>query len=314
MMDLVGGGGFLSRNQDPSGVSGDTIFNYPISFLFVCFFGRKGLGSSMLTVHIPGAFNSCQAHMDMNVLQEAMNSKLMYVSPLIHSCNSTASTKFLYHKGWSSCSYSQSFSNQITSRRWLCRSQDSISPENEYRSSRNIAISLFRRYRNYVERGGGDNLKEFISAGVNAYELGCTDQGLKKELTDMKESGVEIEAMQGYGGNTGLKSKIISQEVDECIMWLSIVFITILCTPQPTIVRWSSSPPVSGEMVIQWKGFCAIIANAYYMRGMAWLPVKTLQLEQMAVTGRAEEPSLVASRMRLVFSTLEVVSPQWPRV
>lgn len=40
--------------------------------------------------------------------------------------------------------------------------------------------------------------------------------------------------------------------------------------------------------------------------------MKTLQLEQMAVVGRAEEPSLVASRMRLVFSTLEVsqsVSP-----
>lgn len=36
------------------------------------------------------------------------------------------------------------------------------------------------------------------------------------------------------------------------------------------------------------------------------LPVKTLQLEQMAVFGRAEEPSVVASRMRLVFSTLEV--------
>ena len=36
------------------------------------------------------------------------------------------------------------------------------------------------------------------------------------------------------------------------------------------------------------------------------LPVKTLQLEQMAVMGSAEEPSVVASRMRLVFSTLEV--------
>ncbi|XP_057764930.1 uncharacterized protein LOC130985810 isoform X2 [Salvia miltiorrhiza] len=254
-------------------------------------------------------FNSCQPHMEM---QEPTNSKL------IHACNSK------FHKGyWSNLSCSQNFSNQLklqsfshqtTSRRWLCRSQDSLSPENEYRSSRNIAISLLRRYRNFVERGGGDNLKEFISAGVNAYELGCTDEGLRKELTDMKESGVEIEAMQTYGGNTGLKSNIISQEVDECIMWLSIVFITILCTPQPTVVRWSSSPPVSEEMLMYWKGFCAIIANAYYMRGMAWLPVKTLQLEQMAVMGRAEEPSLVASRMRLVFSTLEVVSPQWPRV
>ncbi|KAL8469002.1 hypothetical protein ACS0TY_031996 [Phlomoides rotata] len=272
----------------------------------------------MLTVHIPGAFSSCQTHADTNMLQQASGSKLIYI------VNPRGSFKVLCLKGWSdSCSFSRNLSNplrllylsrKITSKRWLCRSQDSISPENEYRSSRNIAISLFRRYRNFVERGGGDNLKEFISAGVNAYELGCTDEGLREELTDMKESGVEIEAMQAYGGNTGLKSKIISQEVDECIMWLSIIFITILCTPQPTIVRWSSSPPVSEEMLIHWNGFCAIIANAYYLRGMAWLPVKTLQMEQMAVLGRAEEPSLVASRMRLVFSTLEVVSPQWPKV
>ncbi|XP_073124734.1 uncharacterized protein [Henckelia pumila] len=95
-----------------------------------------------------------------------------------------------------------------------CRSQDSISPENEYRSSRNIAISLLRRYRVFVERGGGDNLKEFIIAGVNAYALGCTDEGLRKELADMKESGVEIEAMKAYGGSTSLKYKIVSQEFD----------------------------------------------------------------------------------------------------
>ncbi|XP_028087425.1 uncharacterized protein LOC114288139 isoform X3 [Camellia sinensis] len=184
---------------------------------------------------------------------------------------------------------------------------ESMSSDDEYRSSRNIAISLFRRYRNFIERGGGDNLKEFISAGVNAYALGCTDEGLRKELIDMKESGFEIEAMQNYGGNTSLKSKIFSEEIDECILWLSILFITILCTPQPTIVRWSSTPPVSDEILHQWKGFCAIIANAYYVRGMAWLPVKTLQLEQMAVVGQAEEPSVVASRMRLVFSTLELL-------
>ncbi|KVH96742.1 hypothetical protein Ccrd_001167, partial [Cynara cardunculus var. scolymus] len=153
-----------------------------------------------------------------------------------------------------------------------CQQQDSISSDDdEYRSSRNIAISLFRRYRNFIDRGGGDNLKEFISAGVNAYALGCTDEGLRKELTNMKESGIEIEEMQTFGG-----------------------------------VRWSPTPPVSDEIKLQWKGFCAIIANAYYLRGMAWLPVKTLQLEQMAVVGRSEEPSVVASRMRLVFSTLEV--------
>ncbi|XP_011627624.1 uncharacterized protein LOC18445774 isoform X1 [Amborella trichopoda] len=201
------------------------------------------------------------------------------------------------------------------SMRWRQHSwQVYASMDDEYRSSRNIAVSLFRRYRDVIERGGSDNLREFVNAGVNAYALGCTDEGLRKELTDMKNSGIEMEGLQSYGGSSNLKSKMFSKEIEECILWLSIIFITILCTPQPTVVRWSSTSPVSAETKLQWKGFCAIIANAYYMRGMAWFPVKTLQLEQMAVMGSAEEPSVVASRMRLVFSTLEVVSPQWPRV
>lgn len=203
---------------------------------------------------------------------------------------------------------------QESARSLLCHLHISASSDEDYRSSRNIAISLFKRYRNVIDRGGGDNLKEFINAGVIAYALGCTDEGLRKELNDMMNSGTEIEGLEIYGGGTSLRFKILSEEVHECILWLSIVFITILCTPQPTIVRWSSTLPVSTEIMLQWKGFCALIANAYYVRGMAWLPVKTLQLEQMAVMGSAEEPSVVASRMRLVFSTLEVVSPQWPRV
>ncbi|CAN6457461.1 unnamed protein product [Victoria cruziana] len=212
------------------------------------------------------------------------------------------------HKAVKSSS-SRRYNNQWQFIRPVCSSL-----EDDYRSSRNIAISIFRRYKNFVERGGIDNLKEFISAGVNAYALGCTDEGLRKELMDLKSSGVHVEGVQAYGGPTSLKSKIFSEEVEECILWLSIVFITILCTPQPTIVRWSSTPPVSDEIKLQWKGFCALIANAYFIKGMAWLPVKTLQLEQLAVMGTAEAPSIVASRMQLVFSTLEVVSPQWPRV
>ncbi|XP_073124732.1 uncharacterized protein [Henckelia pumila] len=293
----------------------------------------------MSVFHVPGAFSSCHSQLDMSVPQETISYNVIHINSLIHNVRSIVPSRSrLCHRNVKICSFSKNFVNQfkiqrvshqltskrwlvsiiflhqLTSKRWLCRSQDSISPENEYRSSRNIAISLLRRYRVFVERGGGDNLKEFIIAGVNAYALGCTDEGLRKELADMKESGVEIEAMKAYGGSTSLKYKIVSQEIDECILWLGIVFITILCTPQPTVVRWSSTPSVSDKMLLQWKGFCAIIANAYYMRGMAWLPVKTLQMEQMAVTGNAEEPSVVASRMRLVFSTLEVVSPQWPRV
>lgn len=59
-------------------------------------------------------------------------------------------------------------------------------------------------------------------------------------------------------------------QIRECILWLSIVFITILCTPQLTVTRWSTNPPVSADVLHQWKGFCAIIANAYYVKGMAW--------------------------------------------
>jgi hypothetical protein len=44
------------------------------------------------------------------------------------------------------------------------------------------------------------------------------------------------------------------------------------------------------------------------LHGIYRLPVKTLQMEQLAVVGYAEEPSLVADRMRLVFATLEVLS------
>ncbi|KAL9258480.1 hypothetical protein AKJ16_DCAP05581 [Drosera capensis] len=133
--------------------------------------------------------------------------------------------------------------HEIAFKRWLCNSRDGVSSDDEYeyRSSRNIAISLLKRYRN----------------------------------------------------------------VDECILWLSIVLTKILCTPQPTIVKWSLATPVSEDMLLQWNDSKCIFHGG---NGL------TLQLEQMALTGHAEEPSVVASRMRLVFSTLEVVSPQWPRV
>ncbi|XP_010546718.1 PREDICTED: uncharacterized protein LOC104818712 [Tarenaya hassleriana] len=266
----------------------------------------------MLTVYPSGSINNCQAFLGSNAIANAFFCKIPPFGPEISRSSSPRSR---IPRMNSTC-YHSSFSPKDRSqlKRWMCRSSSSISPDDEYRSSRNIAISLLRRYRSVIDRGAGNTLKEFISAGVNAYALGCTDEGLRKELNAIKESGMEIEGMESDSGSTRTKSIISVDEVDECILWLSIVFITILCTPQPTIVRWSSTPPVSDDIQREWRGFCAVIANAYYLRGMAWLPVKTLQLEQMAVTGRAEEPSVVASRMRLVFSTLEVVSPQWPRV
>lgn len=245
-----------------------------------------------------------------------MSSTLAFQNSLESHCvqKSCYFSSFKYHSSRLRSHHLWGPPKEGTTKNWLHCLHTNASSDEDYRSSRNIAISLYKRYRNVIDRGGGDNLKEFISAGVNAYALGCTDEGLRKELMHIKDSGIEIDGLETYGGGTSVKFRILTEEVHECILWLSIVFITILCTPQPTIVRWSSTRPVSSESMHQWKGFCALIANAYYTRGMAWLPVKTLQLEQMAVLGSSEEPSVVASRMRLVFSTLEVVSPQWPRV
>ncbi|KAK9706405.1 hypothetical protein RND81_07G121900 [Saponaria officinalis] len=226
-----------------------------------------------------GSIIKCFSYFDSHSIPKFRHLEIANISPLLN---------VIGHPGQPSASCSESFqhkcflsthghgrlkghvlSRDTVNRRWLCQSQDPVSSDDEYRSSTNIAISLIKRYRNVIDRGGTDNLKEFIRAGVNAYALGCTDEGLRKELTYIKESGVEIEAMEIYGGSTSLKSIILSNEVDECILWLSIIFITILCTPQPTVVRWSTSPPVSEDILGQWKGFCAIIAKAYYIRGMA---------------------------------------------
>ncbi|OAE28577.1 hypothetical protein AXG93_2175s1610 [Marchantia polymorpha subsp. ruderalis] len=176
---------------------------------------------------------------------------------------------------------------------------------------RSIALGLHKRYKDVLNGGFSNNLKEFIRAGVTAYEVGCTDEGMRKELLSIGDLN-ELSDEES-GGSVGLKSRLATEEVEECILWLSLVFLTILCSPPPTVVRWSNTPAVSAEAQFQWRGFCALIANAYYTRGMAWLPVKTLQLEQMAVSGYAEEPSLVADRMRLVFDTLEIICPQWPK-
>lgn len=254
-----------------------------------------------------------QNSLESQVQKSCTFSSFKYHSSRLRNHHLWGASKEGITKNWLVYYLHSNLSITVQKKRKRCLHINASSDE-DYRSSRNIAISLFKRYRNVIDRGGGDNLKEFISAGVNAYALGCTDEGLRKELMNIKDSGIEIEGLQTYGGGTSVKFKILAEEVHECILWLSIVFITILCTPQPTIVRWSSTSPVSSEVMHQWRGFCALIANAYYTRGMAWLPVKTLQLEQMAVLGSSEEPSVVASRMRLVFSTLEVVSPQWPRV
>ena len=53
----------------------------------------------------------------------------------------------------------------------------------------------------------------FVSAGVQAYALGCTEEGVRMELMDIKASGGEIEGLRSYGGGTSLSFKVRSSEV-----------------------------------------------------------------------------------------------------
>ncbi|VAI36571.1 unnamed protein product [Triticum turgidum subsp. durum] len=107
--------------------------------------------------------------------------------------------------------YLQRSLNERTTRHWLHRFHVNASSDEDFRSSRNIATSLFKQYKNVIDRGGGDNIKGFVSAGVQAYALGCTEEGLRKELMDIKNSGVKIEGLQSFGG-TSLSFKVRSFE------------------------------------------------------------------------------------------------------
>eukprot|EP00897_Mesotaenium_endlicherianum_P005498 jgi/Mesen1/4977/ME000248S04261 len=180
--------------------------------------------------------------------------------------------------------------------------------DNEFRSSRGIAQGVYKRYK----------CVEFVRAGVTAYAVGCTEEGLRKELLSLaREEAVAAAEPLGvvpHGTATSLSvaPTITQEEVDECLLWVSIVFITIMSAPEKVVLRWSTAAPVSAEAQLAWRGFCKLIANAYYLQGMAWFSVRRLQMEQMAVVGHAEEAAIVSDRMRLVFTTLEVVTPQWP--
>ncbi|XP_078160393.1 orotidine 5'-phosphate decarboxylase isoform X1 [Carex rostrata] len=144
------------------------------------------------------------------------NTQILY-NKLCRPCcaskmHNISSFKFDFARPWSHGMWRSLSDCASTRNHLLHRFHINASSDEDFKSSRNIAISLFKRYRNVIDRGGGENLKEFINAGVNAYALGCTDEGLRKELINLKESGTEIEGLQIYGGGTSVKFKILYEE------------------------------------------------------------------------------------------------------
>lgn len=56
-------------------------------------------------------------------------------------------------------------------------------------------------------------MQEFIDAGVTAYAVGCTDEGLRKELLNIGTSVGDLEETTLSSSYVGLKSKLTAEEV-----------------------------------------------------------------------------------------------------
>ena len=64
----------------------------------------------------------------------------------------------------------------------------------------------------------------------------------------------------------------------------------------------------------QWRGFVTMMVRGYFDEGKAGYPLDRLQLELQAVQGRCVRQDIVAEWARLVYTTLEKVHPQFPRM
>lgn len=63
---------------------------------------------------------------------------------------------------------------------------------------------------------------------------------------------------------------VMGPQLEECLLWISLIFVTLRCLPPQVVRRWSDAAPVSADFLLQWRGFCSILTNAYYTHGMAW--------------------------------------------
>lgn len=131
-------------------------------------------------------------------------------------------------------------------------------------------------------------VREFTGAAILGYECGLTEASLRQFLQ---------------------QQPVV--EVRECVEMVCLVWITLLLSHKAA-TRWSLSDPVSQDTLKRCQGFVELMVIAYFEKGMIWIPIERLQLEQTAVNGKAESTEHVAEKERIVFTTLETVAPQFP--
>ncbi len=59
--------------------------------------------------------------------------------------------------------------------------------------------------------------------------------------------------------------------------------------------------------------FLFLVSSHFSLRLARWFPIEKLQLEQSLSLGKADPPAIVAERARIVFTTLQMVAPQFPK-
>ena len=133
-------------------------------------------------------------------------------------------------------------------------------------------------------------VRDFTQEAILGYECGLTEASFQQFLTEQTSGSLERR---------------------ECLEMVCLVWIALLLSHQARN-RWSLSDPVSQETLERCRGFVELMAVSYFEKGMVWMPIERLQLEQMAIMGQAESTERVAEKARIVFTTLETVAPQFP--
>ena len=149
----------------------------------------------MLKVHVGRAIGPCLNYLANQAFHDYNLATTTNVTPLLSPLSFSSQQSISGIEGLRKCfrskqvngrSKSASFPLDTVTKRWLvcivhlfkkfpaclvlmadhyssahlqCQSLDPVSSDDEYNSSTKIAVSLFKRYRNAVDRGGTDNLK-----------------------------------------------------------------------------------------------------------------------------------------------------------
>lgn len=135
-------------------------------------------------------------------------------------------------------------------------------------------------------------VKAFVKNAVLAYECGYSEETVLHNLAP------------SLGGEERVEDSL-------CWRFISLVWVTLSISPV-RVRRWTTGPAVSEQTTAYWRGFVGMIVSAYFEKRMSWFPTDRLMLERSFTTGAPQKPELVAESARIVFTTLEVIAPQFP--